>query len=413
LNDARVMRILAAALEAVEPYRLVWDFLEGAHLPKYHRIVLLGLGKAAEPMTRAAADRLNDYSDALVITKHASGNPVGRITVLEGGHPIPDERSLGAGKAVLDFVSKLLEDDLLLCLISGGGSSLVSLPFEEIQLSDLQDLTGALLGSGANIHEINIVRRQTDRIKGGGLARLTRAKIVSLIISDAIGDRIETVASGPTVENSTTGRDALAIIEKYHITISQAVERVLSGKLPASEGSPLGLVKNVAIGNNLMAAKAGMLRARSEGFDSAILASALQEEARVAGVQLAKRLRLELTKRIRPFCLIAGGETTVSVRGTGKGGRNQELALAAVREMEDLRDVLLVSLATDGEDGTTDAAGAAVTGESCRRATNLGMLAEDYLVSNDAYTFFESLADLIKPGITGTNVNDLVLVIAF
>ncbi len=376
LHDERILRILSAALEAVEPAKLVQDYLQKADLPKHKRAFLLGIGKAAEPMTLAAADSLTHFTDALVVTKYASSRTRERIAVIESGHPVPDARSLAAGRAALDFVSRLNEDDLLICLISGGGSALVTAPRQGVTLEEIQAKTSSLLASGAPIQEVNNLRRQLDRIKGGGLARATKAKIVSLILSDVIGNSLETIASGMTVDVARGTR-----------------------------------VQNVIIGDLRRAAEIAKQKAAEEGFESGILDLAIQGEASEVGLKLAQRLKEERRKRRSPFCLIAGGETTVTIKGNGKGGRNQELALAAVDELSGVENAMLISLATDGDDGPTDAAGAVVNGETRQRAERIGMDASAYLSRNDAYHFFKPLNDLLKPGYTGTNVNDLLLLI--
>jgi glycerate 2-kinase len=386
LCEPRITRILAAAIDAVEPGKLVREHLQHADVPKYDRIFLLGIGKASEAMTRAAAEFFNNFTDALVITKlalskvegHASPSTRKRITVMESGHPVPDERSLAAGQAALDFISNPKENDLLVCLISGGGSALVTAPRNGITFADIQSQTSNLLASGATIHEINTLRRQMDRIKGGGLARATKAQVFSLILSDVIGNSLETIASGLTVDPSLGTR-----------------------------------VQNFIIGDIHVAAQAALEQAINEGFDSEILDLQIKGEAREVGLHFAKRLKEEQSKRQHPFCLIAGGETTVTIKGNGKGGRDQELALAAVDELSDIENILWISLATDGDDGPTDAAGAAVNGETRQRAERLGMSASDYLSRNDAYSFFDPLNDLIKCGYTETNVNDLVFLFAF
>jgi hydroxypyruvate reductase len=316
---------------------------------------------------------------------------------------------------VLEFVSNLNEDDTLVCLISGGGSALVTAPY--VPLEDLQKLTSLLLASGAPIDDINILRRQLDRIKGGGLVRATKAKIISLILSDVIGSPLQAIASGPTVLDPTTREDALSILQKYHlqdqcpVTIYQLL-RTRPASLAGDDGfSRFEDVQNRIVGDNKLAARAAMEQAQHEGFYTEILTNELQGEARDAGVLLAKRLRDEWTKSPHPFCLIAGGETTVTIKGQGKGGRNQEIALAAVTELNGLAGVLLIALATDGDDGPTDAAGAVVTGESAQRAASLGLSAADHLSRNDSYPYFEALGDLIRTGPTGTNVNDLLFLL--
>jgi len=416
LRDPRILRILSAALNAVDPYMAVQK-----NLPETDgRVFGLGIGKAAIPMMDALADRIS-LADGLAVTKFASDSSR-TYTVMEGGHPVPDARSLQAGETVLEFVSSLHKEDTLICLISGGGSALVTAPL--VPLQDMQTLTSLLLASGARIDEINILRRQLDRVKGGGLAQATKAKIISLILSDVVGNPLETIASGPTVPNPTTRADAIAVLKKYDLReqIPDSIKQILEFGTELSEiqehifmgtlNPGLHTAQNVIVGDNRLAALAAREEARLEGFDVEILMNDLQGEAREAGVMLAKRLREESANRSRPFCLIAGGETTVTVRGKGKGGRNQELALSAMDELSGLENALLIALATDGDDGPTDAAGAVVTGESARRAAALGLDAADYLSRNDAYPFFNTLGDLIKCGPTGTNVNDLILLLA-
>ncbi|MBN2117772.1 MAG: DUF4147 domain-containing protein [Anaerolineales bacterium] len=408
LQDARLLRILSAALAAVDPFKAVEKYLPNVE----GNVFGLGIGKAAIPMMEALAGRI-PLSGGLAVTKFAPRDASGLYPVIEGGHPIPDARSLQAGERVLEFVSSLKKDDTLVCLISGGGSALVTVP--SVRLEDLQTLTALLLSSGARIDEINILRRQLDRLKGGGLARATKARIVSLILSDVIGNPLEAIASGPTAPDPTTSEDARQILRKYKLekqVPNSILETLESGSLlPNFRKQAAGLqnVQNIIIGDNRLAALAALKQAEQEGFQAEILTHELQGEARDAGHDLARRLRIDSSTKPRPFCWIAGGETTVTIRGDGKGGRNQELALAAVTELAGLKDVLLISLASDGDDGPTDAAGAVVTGESARRAESLGLAAARHLSRNDAYPFFEALGDLLKTGPTGTNVNDLIL----
>ena len=396
LHDPRISRILSAALSAVDPYRAVKD-----HLTKITGNVYgLAIGKAALPMMNALAESI-PLSGALAVSKHASPPHFNLFPVLLGGHPIPDARSVYAGERAIEFVSSLKEDDTLVCLISGGGSALVTAPL--IPLEELQTLTASLLACGATINEINTLRRHLDRVKGGGLARATKAKVISLILSDVIGNPLEAIASGPTAPNPTTDEDALMILKKY-----QLEEHVPFSSLKPPFLFPFSRVQNIIIGDNKLAAQAALEQAQRAGFAAEILTNELQGEAREAGAMLAGKLRNELIRRPRPFCLIAGGETTVTLKSNGKGGRNQELALAAVDELRGVENVMLIALATDGEDGPTDAAGAVATGETAQRAESLGLSAAVYLSRNDAYTFFKSLGDLIRTGPTGTNVNDLV-----
>jgi len=408
LTDLRIKRILAAALNAVDPAEAVRN-----HLPDVSGSVYgLGIGKASIPMLTALAEGI-PLSGALAISKHASGSNRGLFPILLGGHPIPNPDSIRAGERALEFVSALKDDDTLICLISGGGSALMTVPYEGISLEDMQILTSMLLSCGARIDEINTLRRQLDRVKGGGLARATKAGVISLILSDVIGNPLEAIASGPTYPDPTANEDARGILRKYKIEtqVPESILRFLESGNPLpyfqKQGSGFQIV-----GDNKLAALAAMEQAQREGFDCEILTNELQGEAREVGKSLAKRLLNESARRMHPFCLIAGGETTVTIKGNGKGGRNQELALAAVNELRGMENVMLVSLATDGEDGPTDAAGAMATGESGRRAERFGMDAADYLSRNDAYHFFEKLEDLVQTGPSGTNVNDLQFLFA-
>ncbi|MCA1900509.1 MAG: DUF4147 domain-containing protein [Chloroflexi bacterium] len=413
-NRPAAKRILAVAMNSADAGEAVKNYLRDNPPPNARRVFAFGLGKAACAMTSALAASV-DLSGGLVITKHASkrGLRLKRITILEGNHPVSGLESLKAGEAALNFASQLTEDDLLICLISGGGSALMTAP--QIPLADLQALTSSLLACGARIDEINVLRRRLDRLKGGGLARAANgARILSLILSDVVGDSIEAIASGPTAPDPSTKSDALSILEKYKLTDSLSAAALSSLSETLKPGDPVfKRVKNVVIASNSIALRAAEAQAQAEGFESKILRADLQGEASLVGREMALELRKSLKTMSRPFCLMAGGETTVTLRGKGKGGRNQELALGAVDALDGLRDVLLVSLATDGEDGPTDAAGAAVTGESAQRARRFGMSAADYLSRNDAYPFFDALEDLLKTGPSGTNVNDLVFCFAF
>jgi hydroxypyruvate reductase len=419
LQDARVLRILTAALDAVEPGAAVRKALAERPLPKAERTVGLAVGKASLPMLDALTG-LMPLESGLAIPKHASSPSPSLYSIMEGGHPIPDERSLAAGQAALKFVSRLTPDDLLVCLISGGGSALMTAP--RIPLADLRSLTSALLACGARIDEINSLRRHLDQVKGGGLVRAANgARVISLIISDVVGDPLEAIASGPTAPDPSTCADARTIIQKYELedkipaSIMSAFEETLK---PGDE--LFSRVENRVIASNEIAVRAALTQAEREGFHTNLLTTSLQGEAREVGVELATKLRKSVGRlhnqsasRQTSEVFIAGGETTVTLRGSGKGGRNQELALAAVPVLAGLENVMLISLATDGEDGPTDAAGAVVTGESADRAESLGLSGPASQSRNDAYPFFAALDDLIRIGPSGTNVNDIVLMFAF
>jgi glycerate 2-kinase len=407
-REASVTRILAAAFNAVEPGAAVKRYLLAHPLPSNKRTFAFGLGKAACAMTQAVTDSI-DIHDTLIITKYASCVTELPATVIEGDHPIPGDSSLTAGRAALEFVSHLTSDDLLICLISGGGSALMTSPV--IPLSELQSLTSALLACGARVDEINILRRHLDHLKGGGIAQAANgAQIISLILSDVVGDPIEGIASGPTAPDPSTSDDAITILHKYGL--AHKIDKKL--RETAKPKDPIFIkVHNQIIGSNEIALHAAQIQAEQEGFSARIVNGNLQGEACEVGKSLAIQLKEELKIRQRPFCLLAGGETTVTVKGGGKGGRNQELALGSVEVLSGIEDSMLISIATDGEDGPTDAAGVVATDRSAQRAESLGLAAAEYLSNNNAYVFFDGLGDLIKTGPSGTNVNDLVICLAF
>ncbi len=428
-----VCRILAAALNAVEPASAVRRHvhLDGDQLTVgdrtydltvFQHVRMLGIGKAAAAMCTALQDLLGDRLDSgLLVTKQVPPGLRCPFPILPGGHPVPDERSLAAGAKIVEFAATLGRGDLLFCLISGGGSALAASPIPGVTLTDLQALTAVLLECGASIEEINRLRRRLDRIKGGGLVRLANgAGIISLILSDVIGNPLEAVASGPTAPDPTTRQEALEVLDRYSLKekISPSVwDALRDGPETPKPGDPFFLnVQNVIVGSNLQAAQAAMEQAALEGMHPYLLRTDLQGEARQAAFELATLLR-QARQRGEPVpppgCLIAGGETTVTLRGDGKGGRNTELALAAVTELANYPGVMLVTLATDGEDGPTDAAGAVVTGETYGRARELNLRPGKHLDRNDSYTFFAALDDLLKPGPTGTNVGDLNLLLTW
>ena len=407
-----VARMVACAFQSVHAGEALRKFLRTNPLPAAKRTFALGLGKAACAMTSALADTIT-LTEALIITKHAARLDFGPVTVIEGDHPIPGEASLAAGCAAREFVARLSPRDLLICLVSGGGSALMTAPV--IPLPDLQALTSALLASGARIDEINTVRRHLDFLKGGGLAQAANgAQIVSLILSDVVGDAIEAIACGPTAPDPSTRQDALKIVGQIGRAASLWDNLTYPFRETLKPDNPLFRnVRNHIIASNEIALRAAKKQAEAGGFFAEIIEAGMQGEAREVGRRLAERLKETVRIRPRPFCLLAGGETTVTLRGDGQGGRNQELVLGAVETLRGMQDILLLSIATDGEDGPTDAAGALATGESAQRAESLGMAAADYLSRNDAYSFFAKLDDLIKPGPSGTNVNDLVFLFAF
>jgi len=394
----------------------------GYDLSATPRNFLLGIGKAGVGMAEALTGLLKEHmSGGLVVTKHASPKRSASLTILEGGHPLPDERSLAAGQKILELLSSLQAGDLLWCLISGGGSALASAPVEGIALADLRETTTALLACGARVDEINTLRRHLDRIKGGGVITLSNgATVISLILSDVVGNPLEAIASGPTAPDPTTRAEALSVIQRYSLQrkIPAGVQEILSStpETPKPGEAIFDRVQNVLIGSNLLAAQAALKQAEEEGFHPYLWRTDLQGEAREAAFELATYIRQARQTGLPvppPACIVVGGETTVTLRGNGLGGRNSELALAAVTELADYPGVLLASLATDGEDGPTDAAGAVVTGETFRCAAELGLNPVAFLDRNDSYRFFAGLDDLLKPGPTGTNVNDLIFLFSY
>jgi hydroxypyruvate reductase len=429
-----VSRILAQAIQAVEPGQAISRhvFREGNRLTvagrvyqldTCERVFVLGLGKAAAGMATTLLDLLEErVVESLIVTKHASGPDPLPVPVIEAGHPIPDARSQAAGAALLDLAAQAGERDLLFCLLSGGGSALAVAPHPATSLEELQALTASLLASGARVDEINTLRRHLDRLKGGGLARAAvPASVVSLILSDVVNSPLEAIASGPTAADPSTRADALAILDKYELR-GQVPPGILSALETAPEtpkpADPLfDHVQNDIVGSNLLAAQAALKQAEDEGFHPYLLRTDLQGEACAAALDLAQALRWAAQRGDpvpRPACIVAGGETTVTLgKNPGTGGRNLELALAAVTPLANFPNVMLVTLATDGEDGNSPAAGAVVTGETHRSAADLGLVPGEFLSGHDSYHFFEPLGDLLTPGPSGTNVNDLNFLFTF
>ena len=438
-----VLRILQAALDQVDPAAAIAAHVQrkGENLSvagreyglaDYNRIFVVGAGKAGSPMAGAIAELLEGrLTGGIVIVKEGHRGEVGRrmppgLEILEAGHPLPDGRGLEGTRRIKALLETTREDDLVLVLLSGGGSALLTAPPAGVGLAALQKLTQELLMCGASIDEINAVRKHLDEVKGGQLARLAApATVIALILSDVVGNPLEVIASGPTAADSTTYPQALGVLSRYGLLKKTAepalshLKRGAGGQIAETPKPGDGLfakVQNVIIGSNLQAAEAAVEQAHKEGFNSLLLTTYLQGEARQAGRLLAAILRQVAASGqplARPACLVAGGETTVTRSGAGLGGRNQELALGAVAELAGLENVALLTLATDGGDGPTDAAGAVVSGETLRRALQANLDPLDFLERNDSYHFFEPLGDLLRTGPTRTNVNDLAFLFAF
>jgi len=418
-HGAHVAALCAAALRAVDPAEAVRRNLSVKDVSEAERVWVVGAGKAGVAMARAAAEILGERVSAGVIAvPHAPEIAPKRITFIEGGHPLPTVGSLAAGQAIAHLLEQATARDVVIALISGGGSALLELPRPGLTLADLQITNNQLLRCGAKIHDINIVRGALSHIKRGGLARLAHpARVISLILSDVVGNPLHLIASGPTSTDLTektltdgTDSPAWAVVTQYNLqnTLPRAILDVLSASSVQSFSSSAQSVDNRLIASNRLAGEAAAEAARVLGFDAHYLGDDWQGEAREVGARFAQTC-LSVTQAARPACLIAGGESTVTVRGHGVGGRNQEAALAAAVAIESLSNIVISSFATDGVDGPTDAAGAVVTGETVTRARAIGLNPQAYLENNDAYTFFATLNDLILTGPTGTNVNDLLL----
>ncbi len=415
------------ALEAVDPQAAVQRHLrrEGDaliigerryDLSDYERVFVVGGGKASVPMATDAVEALGKrLTEGVIVAKygHADLPPsTPRLQIIEAGHPVPDEQAVRGARAVADLARRAAADDLLICLISGGASALLTWPAPGLSLAALQALTDDLLRSGATINEINTVRKHCSRIKGGNLARLAApATVVTLILSDVVGDPLDVIASGPTVPDPTTVAEAQAVLDRYGLS---AAHDIPFQETPKPGDPVFERVQHVLVGSNRLAAAAAVERARALGYHTLLLSTYVEGEAReVAQVAaaLAKGIRTHGDPVSPPACLVWGGETTVTIRGEGQGGRNQELALAAALALDGWPGVLVMALATDGTDGPTDAAGAIVTGETVSRARALGLDPRAALAANDSYPFFNALGDLIHTGPTGTNVNDLLFLL--
>jgi glycerate 2-kinase len=434
------------ALEAVDPAAAVTRYLrrEGTSLwidgqvwiddISREHILLLAVGKAAVPMAAAAVEVITGGDpDAvgavrgLVVTKHdhAAGHRLPlSLEVIEAGHPLPDANGLRAGEEVMARLKALSGQDRVLLLLSGGGSALLPAPIEGVTLDDLQALTELLLGAGATIDEINTIRKHLSRLKGGQLARLAApAPLAALLLSDVVGDRLDVIASGPAAPDPTTYGDALEILERYGLR-SRVSEGIIAhldaGHMGMREetpkpGDPLFTsIRNVVVGSNHQAAVAAVEQAKALGYHGLLLTTFVEGEAREVArvaVALTKGLRAHAVPIPPPACLVWGGETTVTLRGEGKGGRNQELALAAALGLDGLEGVAMMALATDGTDGPTDAGGAIVDGSSATRARTLGWNLHATLAENNAYPLLDEIGDLLRTGPTGTNVNDLLVIL--
>jgi glycerate 2-kinase len=425
--------IFRAGLKAVDPERAVRKHVRckgnqlfigdrSYPLDRFKRILLIGAGKGTAPMAKALEDILGDWlTSGWIIVKYGHGMNLKKTHIMEAGHPIPDEAGHRATEGLLKQIRECREEDLIVCAFSGGGSALLPAPSPPINLDQKKDTTRLLMECGATINEINTIRKHLSRSKGGWLAKTAYpATLASLILSDVIGDHLDVIASGPTVPDESTYSDCINIIERYDLRdrlptgVVEYFRQGAAGILPETPkaGDPVfSKVQNLVVGNNRGSLLAAREQAVSLGYNTMILSSQIEGEAREVAQVLAaigKEICQADLPLSPPACLLAGGETTVTIRGKGKGGRNQELALAFAIAIDGWERISLLSAGTDGTDGPTDAAGAIVSGLTCRKARQADLNPYAYLLNNNSNAFFESLGDLLKTGPTRTNVMDII-----
>lgn len=433
-NDA--VRIFNKGLEAVEPGLALKECCrrEGENLfignRKYNlsaikNIFVIGAGKATAPMAAAIEDILGEkITRGIINVKHGHTASLNRIKLIEAGHPVPDKNGEKGAGEILNLVESAGENDLVLCLISGGGSALLVLPAEGITLKDKQDSIKILLSCGATIHEINTIRKHTSGIKGGRLAKATYpATMVSLILSDVVGNDLDVIASGPSVPDPSTFEECMKIFKKYKITknipkeILSHIRKGASGKVPETPKEGYRIFKNtynLIIAGNMEAINAARQESKKIGYKTLVLSSMIEGETRdVAKVHTA--IAKEILKTGNPIpppaCILSGGETTVNITGSGLGGRNQEFVLAAAIDIAERKNIVVLSGGTDGGDGPTDAAGAIADTNTFKRAESMCLNPLNFLLNNDSYHFFKQLNDLLITGPTNTNVMDLRIVL--
>ncbi len=433
LSQKKAADVFHAVLKAIDPYGLIKERIDQIRSiyreGNYGKLYLISFGKAAYPMTKAVSDFADDVlTKGIMITKYGHVPEAGvshKIEVFEAAHPVPDLQGVLATERVIGLLEKADSATLVVCLISGGGSALLVAPHKDISLAEKQQITQLLLKTGANIQDLNTVRKHLSRIKGGRLAEIAYpARVLSLILSDVVGDPLDVIASGPTSPDQTTFQDALKVIKRYDLgdKIPEKARLILirgaAGEIPETpkEGNPVfARVQNIIVGSNKKAIETAKREAEGLGYQTAVISADLQGEARDAATWLARKA-IEARRGFAggsqgKICLISGGETTVTVRGNGLGGRNTELALAFAQEIKGMKGITLLSAGTDGTDGPTDAAGAIVDGGTIERAEVAGINPGDYLKNNDSYHFFKAAGGLFITGPTGTNVMDLQIIL--
>jgi glycerate 2-kinase len=438
---SEAQEIFKSGVDAVDPHAAVKRFvtLEGSKLvlgpgstaqavldlDHYDRVLIVGGGKATAPMAKAIEDLLGARVRAGIINvKYGFTQPLRYTRIVEAGHPIPDQNGIEGARAILDLLSSAGEKDLVFSLISGGGSALLPQPIAPVTLTEKQDITRKMLACGASIDEINALRKHISSSKGGQMARAAHpATVVNLMLSDVVGDRPDVIASGPFVPDRSTFDDVIRILKKYGLkeipeTIRDHLDAGAAKQVPETPkpgDAVFRSVHNFVVGSNILALEAAAHRAKELGYKTLILSSMVEGETReVALVHTAVAKEILKTGRplAPPACVISGGETTVTIRGKGLGGRNQEFCLAASLDIADLDPrVVILSGGTDGNDGPTDAAGGVVDPKTKGRGASLGATAMDYLQDNDAYHFLEKTRDLLITGPTNTNVMDVRLIL--
>ncbi len=430
------LRIFRAALKAADPAEAVKRHLhvQGSvlrasnrryRLDTFDRIFVIGAGKAGASMARAVEGLLGRrITGGLVSVKYGHTGPLRRIELNECGHPVPDEAGVRGAERIAAIARQAGPRDLVICLISGGASALLPAPAPPVTLAEKQETTRLLLACGATIHEINAVRKHLSELKGGQLARLAApATVLALLLSDVIGDDLDVIGSGPTAPDSSTFASARAVLDKYGLlervprSVAERIERGVRGELeetPKPGDALFRRVQNLIVGSNRLAADEAAREARKLGYRTAVLSTFVEGETRdvaLVHAAIAKEILTSGRPLRPPACLISGGETTVTLRGNGLGGRNQEFVLAAAIALSGYDRVVVLSGGTDGTDGPTDAAGAVADGRTVARGRRLGLEAGRFLAENDSYHFFEPLGDLVKTGPTKTNVMDIRLLL--
>ncbi len=398
--------IINETLKSILPDKAVRDAVKNIKLP-VGKLYLVSIGKAGWQMAYAASCELGEkLTEGIVITKygHCKGD-ISQIKCYEAGHPIPDNNSFKATQQAIELVKQCKKEDMVLFCISGGGSALFEQPL--VSGEELSDITNQLLACGADIVEINTIRKRLSAVKGGKFAKLcSPAKVYSIILSDVLGDCMDAIASGPAYPDSSTSDDAAAIVYKYNLSMSEAVLDLLKKETPKQ----LDNVHSHIIGNVSMLCKTVKMECEKRGYETKLLTDCMSCEAREAGTFLGA-IAKTYSKSSKPLAFIAGGETVVHITGSGKGGRNQEIALSAAQQIAGLPNIAIFSIGSDGTDGPTDAAGGYCDGETATKLASCGYSIHDILKNNDSYNALDRIGGLIKTGATGTNVNDVAVIL--